>query len=66
VPNVAPLGDLLYGARRDDRLLLALVLEGELPVGQVVDEQERTDGLRGEDLSDDSPAGEVGRPGRDV
>jgi hypothetical protein len=32
-------GELLYGPCRDHRLQLALVLEGELPVGQVVDEQ---------------------------
>jgi hypothetical protein len=37
------------------------VLEGELPVRQVIDERKRTDWLRDEDLSDDGPAGEVGR-----
>src|SRR5829696_4978707 len=63
---VAPFADLLYGARRDDRLKLALVLEGELPVGKVVDEQERPDGLRGEDLGDEGAASEVLGPGRQV
>src|SRR5215210_457550 len=42
------------------------MLEGELPVGKVVDEQERPDRLRDEDLRDEGPAGEVLRPGRDV
>src|SRR5215203_649410 len=63
---VAPFADLLYGPRRDDRLKLALMLEGELPVGQVIDKQQRPDRLRDEDLSDEYPAGEVLRPERDV
>src|SRR5829696_2779726 len=63
---VAPFADLLYGARRDDRLKLALVLEGELPVGKVVDEQQRPDGLRGEDLGNEGTAGEVLGSGRHV
>src|ERR687890_519825 len=66
VQVVALLADLLYSARCDDRLKLALVLEGELPVGQVVDEQQRPDGLRGEDLGDEGTAGEVLGPGRHV
>ena len=37
--QVASLGELLYGPRRNHRLQLTLVLEGELPVGQVVYEQ---------------------------
>src|ERR671921_1097785 len=66
VQAFAPFSALLYGAPREDRLKLALVLEGQLPVGQVVDEQERPDGLRGEDLGNEGTAGEVLGSGRHV
>jgi hypothetical protein len=56
--------DLLYPTPDDRRPQLAL--EGELPVGRVVDEQERPDGLGGKDLHYYGPAGEVLRPRRYV
>ena len=52
VTKAASLSYLLYGPRRDHRLQLTLVLEGELPVWQMVDEQKGPYRLRSEDLSD--------------
>src|SRR5215204_2643031 len=64
--QVATLGDLLDGPSDDNSLQLALVLEGELPVGQMVYEQQQSHRLWDEDLHDNGPTGEVFSPRRHV
>lgn len=57
---------LLENSRSSDSLKLALILEVQLPVGQVVDKQQWPERLWGEHLRYEGGAGEVRRSRREV
>ena len=54
---------LLYDPRSGHRLQLALMLEVHLPIGKMVDEQQRTNRVWRQDLRDKRSTGEVPRSG---
>src|SRR5215204_76046 len=61
--HTAPINELLHEPRSGNGLKLPLILEVQVVRGQVVDKQQRPDGLWSEDLSDERRAREVRRPG---
>ena len=61
--HTAPINELLHEPRSGNGLKLPLILEVQVVRGQVVDKQQRPDGLWREELSDERRAREVRRPG---
>lgn len=59
-------GEVLEELRGRDGLPFALELKAQLPAGEVVDEQQRSDGTGGEDFGNQCASGPVGRTGRYV